>query len=236
MGANPAAARAVTAPHRLLWAREFLSLPKLLAAPWRAPVVVPPFGRGRPVLVLPGFINGEGSTALLRASLASAGFDTHGWGEGMNFGARADAMARLGQRVTDLGRASGGELILIGWSLGGLFARVLAQQHPQACRLVVTLGSPFSGDRRANNAWRLYEAINDHAVDNPPLSGDPGVKPRARTIAVWSARDGIVAPRCAEGEPEQSDRRIEVPFKHFELVAARGAVAAVLQILREELE
>jgi hypothetical protein len=230
MGADPAAP-----PPRSLYAREFLALPKLLSAPWRKPVVVPPFGRGRPVLVLPGFMNGERSTALLRASLTSAGFEAHGWGEGMNFGARADAMARLGQRVEALGRASGGELILIGWSLGGLFARVLAQQHPEACRLVVTLGSPFSGDRRANNAWRLYEAINDHKVDNPPLAGDPGVKPHVRTIAVWSARDGIVAPRCAEGEAGQSDLRIEMPFKHFELVAARGAVAALLRILREEL-
>jgi len=223
------------APHRLLWAREFLSLPKLLAAPLRAPVRVPPFGRGRPVLVLPGFMNGARSIALLRASLASAGFAVHDWGEGMNLGARADAMARLGQRVEALGRASDGQLILIGWSLGGLYARVLAQQHPAACRLVITLGSPFSGDRRANNAWRLYEAINDHKVDNPPLAGDPGVKPPVRTIAVWSARDGIVAPRCAEGGEGQSDRRIEVPFKHFELVSARGAVAAVLRILREEL-
>lgn len=216
--------------------REFLSLPKLLAAPWRRPVVVPPFGHGRPVLVLPGFMNGESSTALLRASLTSAGFDAHGWGEGMNFGARADALERLSRRIDDLGRASGGELILIGWSLGGMFARALAQRHPEACRLVVTLGSPFAGDRRANNAWRLYEALNDHKVDNPPFSEDPGVKPLARTIAIWSARDGIVAPSCAAGEAGQSDVRIEVPFKHFELVAARAAVGAVLQILREELE
>lgn len=185
---------------------------------------------------MPGFMNGERSTALLRASLASAGFAVHGWGEGINFGARTDAMVRLGQKVEALGRASGGELILIGWSLGGLFARVLAQQHPEACRLVVTLGSPFSGDRRANNASRLYEAINDHKVDNPPLTGDPKVKPLARTIAVWSVRDGIVAPACAMGEAVQSDLRIEVPFKHFELVASRGAVVSVLRILRENLD
>jgi pimeloyl-ACP methyl ester carboxylesterase len=230
MGADPAAA-----PPRSLYLREYLALPKLLAAPWRAPVVVPPFGRGRPVLVLPGFMNGESSTALLRASLTSAGFEAHGWGEGMNFGARVDAMERLGRRLDELGQRSGGEVILIGWSLGGLFARVLAQHYPAACSLVVTLGSPFSGDRRANNAWRLYEALNDHKVDAPPFSEDPGVKPWARTIAVWSARDGIVAPSCAAGDAGQSDLRIEVPFKHFELVAARGAVAAVLQILREEL-
>lgn len=231
MGAEPA-----TAPPRWRYAREYLALPKILAAPWRAPVVVPPFGRGRPVMVLPGFMTGESSTALLRASLASAGFEAHGWGEGMNFGARVDGLARVGQRIAELGQRSSGQVILVGWSLGGLFVRALAQRHPEACRLVVTLGSPFSGDRRANNAWRLYEALNSHKVDNPPFPEDPAVKPRARTIAIWSAQDGIVAPRGAAGEDGQSDLRIELAYKHFELVAARGAVGEILQILRENLD
>ena len=60
-------------------------------------------------------------------------------------------------------------------------------------RVVMTLGSPFSGDRRANNAWRVYEALNDHKVDAVPFPEDPGEKPPVRTIAVWSPRDGIVA-------------------------------------------
>lgn len=211
-------------------------MPKIHAAPLRAPVVVPPFGRGRPVLVLPGMMSSDRATALLRNSLAQAGFAPHGWGEGMNTGAHPATIDRIGERLAELGRASGGQVILIGWSLGGLYARALAQRHPEACSLVVTLGSPFSGDRRANNAWRLYEALNDHKVDSPPFAEDPGVKPAARTIAVWSARDGIVAPQCAAGEAWQSDVRIEVHFKHFELASARGAVAAVLQILREELD
>ncbi|MFM9935496.1 MAG: esterase/lipase family protein [Novosphingobium sp.] len=236
MAADPAGASSAGAPPRWRYALEYLSLPKLLAAPLRAPVVVPPFGQGRPVIVLPGFMTGEASTSLLRASLTSAGFEAHGWGEGMNFGARVDALERIGRRIDALGQASGGQVILIGWSLGGMFARALAQRHPEACSLVVTLGSPFSGDRRANNAWRLYEALNDHKVDNPPFPEDPGVKPMARTIAVWSARDGIVAPRCAAGQEGQSDLRIEVPFKHFELVASRGAVTKSLEILRDNLD
>lgn len=223
------------APPRWRWALEFLALPKIHAAPLRAPVVVPPFGRGRPVIVIPGMLSSDRATALLRHSLEKAGFVVEGWGQGMNTGARPAEIARLEARLCDLAARSGEPVVLIGWSLGGLYARVLAQRHPDACRLVMTLGSPFSGDRRANNAWRVYEALNDHKVDAPPFAEDPGEKPPVRTIALWSRRDGIVAPLCARGEAGQADRAVEVPFKHFELASARGAVRAVLGLLREEL-
>ncbi len=226
---------AAAAPPRRLWAAEFLALPKVYAAPLRAPVIVAPFGQGRPALVLPGLVSSDRATALLRNSLTKAGFAAHGWDEGVNLGPRPAQIDRVAQKLADLGRASGGQVILIGWSLGGLYARALAQRHPEACALVLTLGSPFAGDRRANNAWRLYEALNDHKVDAAPFPEDPAVKPAARTIAVWSARDGIIAPQCAAGEAGQSDLQVEVPFKHFELATARGAVAEVLRILREEL-
>jgi pimeloyl-ACP methyl ester carboxylesterase len=233
--ANAGSGPASRAPPRWRWALEFLALPKIHAAPLRPPVAVPPFGAGQPVIVIPGMMSSDRATALLRRSLARAGFVVEGWGQGMNTGARPAQIARLEQRMADLAARTGKPVVLIGWSLGGLFARVLAQRHPEACRLVLTLGSPFSGDRRANNAWRVYEALNDHTVDAPPFAEDPGVKPPVRTIAVWSRRDGIVAPHCARGEAGQSDRAIEVPYRHFELASASGAVKAVLEILREEL-
>lgn len=223
------------APPRWRWALEFLALPKIHAAPLRPAVIVPPFGRGRPVIVIPGLLSADRATALLRRSLAKAGFVVEGWGQGMNTGPRPAEIARLEQRLCDLAARTGKPVVLIGWSLGGLYARVLAQRHPHACRLVLTLGSPFSGDRHANNGWRVYELLNDHTVDAPPFAEDPGEKPPVRTIAVWSARDGIVAPRSAAGEAGQSDRVIEVPYKHFELASARAAVATVLGILRDEL-
>lgn len=223
------------APPRWRWALEFLALPKIHASPLRPPVVVPPFGKGQPVIVIPGLLSSDRTTALLRHSLAKAGFVVEGWGQGMNTGAQPEKIARLEQRLEDFAAQTGEPVVLIGWSLGGLYARVLARRFPDACRLVVTLGSPFSGDRRANNAWRVYEALNDHKVDAAPFAEDPALKPPVRTIAVWSKRDGIVAPRSAEGEAWQSDRQVEVPFKHFEMASASGAVRTVLGLLREEL-
>ncbi len=227
---NPA-----VAPARWRCAAEFLALPQIQVAPLRRPVTVPAFGRGQPAIVIPGLLSNDRSTALLRNSLSKAGFVVEGWEQGLNTGARPAQIARLEARMCEFAARTGKPVVLIGWSLGGLFARVLAQHHPDACCLVLTLGSPFSGDRRANNAWRVYEALNDHTVDAPPFAEGPGEKPLVRTVAVWSRRDGIVAPRSAQGEAGQADRVVEVPYKHFELASARGAVRAVLGLLREEL-
>ncbi|MEL6529462.1 MAG: alpha/beta fold hydrolase [Pseudomonadota bacterium] len=125
-------------------------------------------------------------------------------------------------------------MILLGWSLGGLYARVLAQRHPDKAAMVVTLGTPFSGDRKANNAWRLYNAINDHTVDAPTLPDDPSVKPPVRTVAVWSANDGVIAPECARGEASERDVEIEVPFRHFAMGSDRRAIEQIVAILDQE--
>ena len=83
--------------------------------------------------------------------------------------------------------------MVIGWSLGGLYAREMARAAPDKVRAVVTLGSPVWGDRRRyTNVWKLYERIAGHPVDNPPIR-DRKPKPPVPTLAIWSRRDGIVA-------------------------------------------
>jgi pimeloyl-ACP methyl ester carboxylesterase len=114
-------------------------------------------------MVIPGFLATDFSTVILRRTLEAAGYRVYGWGLGLNLGARKDLLERLEEQ---LGRAARhGPVSLVGWSLGGLYARELAKLRPSKVARVITLGSPFSGDARANNAWRLYEMINDHKVD-----------------------------------------------------------------------
>src|SRR3546814_15481847 len=75
---------------------------------------------------------------------------------------------------------------------------------------VVTLGSPFSGDPRHNNVWRLYELVAGHRVDEPPLKVELGVKPQVPTFALCSRRDGTVAQACASRTEGQSDREVKL--------------------------
>jgi len=109
--------------------------------------------------------------------------------------------------------------------------REFAKLRPAAVERVITLGSPFSGDPRANHAWRLYEWVNGHAVDNPPIRVDRAAKPPVKTIALWSKEDGIVAPACARGLPDEADHRIMVDCRHMGFTTSPAALDAIFSAL-----
>jgi pimeloyl-ACP methyl ester carboxylesterase len=186
-------------------------------------------GDGRDVLVLPGFLASDVATSRLRKSLNLAGFTAHAWGLGRNRGIKRDIFERLNTRLDSL--PLGGPVTLVGWSLGGLIAREFAKHAPDRIEKVITLGSPFSGDMRANNAWRLYEWVAGHAVDAPPIEAEPGVKPPVPTIALWSRRDGVVSPQSACGQPGETDRSFELHCTHMAFVADPAAIKTICQVI-----
>ena len=170
------------------------------------------------------------TTSALRTALARAGWRVHGWEMGVNWGARAETVDRLRERLDAI--APSGKILVVGWSLGGLFARELARAVPDRVRAIVTLGSPFSGSPKQNNVWRLYERIAGHKVDDPPL---PRIteKPPVPQLALWSRKDGLIAPRSARGLEGERDQAVEVDCTHMGFgVSARAAKTVVLEIER----
>lgn len=218
------------APPLRLWISELLEIPKLLLSPVQ-PAVPLPAGNGRAVMVLPGYLTGDVSSIRLRRSLRAAGYRAYGWDLGRNRGARADTLTRLKGRLETIHRREGKPIALVGWSLGGLFARELAKMAPEAVAMVVTLGTPFSGDPRANNAWRIYELLNGHPVDAPPVDITREAKPPVVTIAVWSPIDGIISSKSARGLPGEADRHVELHERHLGLARARNGIALIGQLL-----
>ena len=219
------------APAFKLLLAESLEGPKLLFSLFQpaAPMVR---GDGRPVIVYPGFLANDLSTLLLRRSLTAANYEAFGWGLGSNWGARAAMLDKLVQRLeTAVVQGNGHRASLIGWSLGGIYAREVAKLRPDLVDRVMTLGSPFSGDPRANNGWWLYEFINDHSVDAPPLEIDAPIKPPVPTYAVWSPIDGVVAPAAACGLPGESDQQFEIRVRHLSLARAPEAIALIGDLL-----
>ena len=190
---------------------------------------------GAPALVIPGFLAHDRSTLELRRALADAGFRVHPWRQGWNLGARADTLERL-KRAVDLCGAEQ-PMVVVGWSLGGLYARELARAEPDRVRAVVTLGSPVWGDRRRyTNVWKLYERIAGHPVDDPPIP-DSEDKPPVPTLALWSRRDGIVGAPSARGTEQTRDKAFEVDSTHMGFAMSRKgtrqAVAEVVRFLKE---
>ncbi|WP_338245142.1 alpha/beta hydrolase [Aurantiacibacter hainanensis] len=213
--------------------REGLAIPRVLLNPLRPPKKGANFGRGRAALVIPGLTTGDISTTLLRRTLKTRGFLPEGWKQGLNLGADAAKLKSLEARIGELQRQTGHKVVLIGWSLGGLYARVLAHRCAHMVDMVVTVASPFSGDRHANRAWKLYEAINDHTVDNPPFSESVSAKPPVPTIAVWSAKDGIVAPDCCRGGEGEADHTVRIDAPHFTLGTSASCIEKILAKMAE---
>lgn len=227
---SPIAADGAAAPALPLLARETLSFAYMRAAATFLPAVPLDIeGCGRKVIVLPGFMASDQTTARFRRSLDAAGFESHGWGLGRNRGVRADIFDRLDARLDALSLDE--PVVLVGWSLGGLIAREYAKRSPERVARVVTLGSPFSGDPRANNAWRLYEFIAGYKVDAPPVDIALGEKPPVDTHAFWSSRDGVVAPASARGLPHESDRQTQLDCTHMAFIAGPEAIRAVAAAL-----
>lgn len=215
---------------KLLWG-ELASLGARKAAPEAPRPAVNP----QPVMLLPGFGAHPMRMRRMERALAAAGHHVHHWGLGFNLGPTPENFAYLLRRTVDLARMHGRPLVLVGWSLGGLFAREIARRQPDAVAKVITMGTPFSGDRRANNAWRAYQFITGLDVDEPPVPCEFAVKPPVPTVALWSPRDGVVHPRSACGRPGERDRAIAMRCTHLGFSSDSRVFAEVLrQIDRED--
>jgi pimeloyl-ACP methyl ester carboxylesterase len=170
-----------------------------------------PRGDGHPVLALPGFLASDLSMAPLRRYLSELGYDTHGWQMGRNTGGVSRMRAALRDRLAAIHATTGRKVSLVGWSLGGVYARDLALQAPQMVRSVITLGSPFAGDVRATNATRLYEAMSGETVEGDTelrraIAGD---LPMSAT-SIYSRADGIVNWRTCLLRSSDTAENIEV--------------------------
>lgn len=224
-------------PSRLLFALELRALPELGSFFASLPMLtaVTPRGDGHPVLVLPGLVTSDRSTVPLRTFLKTKGYDVHGWEQGRNYGPLPGVERKMIDKVKSLADRHGRKVSLVGWSLGGIYARQLAKVLPDEVRLVVTLGSPFNGDPRATNAWRLYEFTSGHRVANKEehMGGTISDSPPVPTTAIYSRTDGICAwQTCMENELPHTES-IEIEGSHCGLGHHPAAVFAIADRLAQ---
>ncbi|MEP7181952.1 MAG: alpha/beta hydrolase [Betaproteobacteria bacterium] len=176
-----------------------------------------PRGDGHPVLVFPGLIAGDLSTAPLRRYIEDRGYAAHPWKLGRNLGPRDGVMERCLARLKQLRREHGQKVSLIGWSLGGIYARELAKLAPKDVRLVITLGTPFTGHPKATNAWRLYEWMAGHKLGSAEFHGPLRAPPPLPTTSIYSRSDGIVAWQCSVEKAGPQAENIEIESSHVGL-------------------
>ncbi len=195
------------------------------ALPW---LRLSPQGDGHAVLVLPGLVASDASTRMLREFLKRRGYDAHGWGLGRNYGPRAGVEQAMLALIDKLHAQSGRRISLIGQSLGGVYARLLAAQRPDQVRGVITLGSPVSGHPRSSNAWRVYEFTSGTSSVDPQRWKQVTQAPRVPTTSIYSRTDGVVAWRTSvEAGQRANTENIEVISSHIGMAVHPAVLFAV---------
>lgn len=210
-----------------------------LRAPWEfgasiaaLPILMSaPRGDGHPVLVFPGLAASDLSTGPLRRYLKDRNYAPHRWRQGRNLGPRPGVLADCERMVALLRERYGRKVSLIGWSLGGIYARETAKKMPDSVRSVITLGTPFAGHPRATNAWQLYEFVSGEHVDNRRDWEEIKRAPPVPTTSIYSRTDGIVAWQCSVQEAAPQTENIEVEASHVGL----GINPAVLYAIADRL-
>jgi len=174
-------------------------------------------GDGHPVLVIPGFMGSNTSTRRLRKFIKKLGYLPYDWGLGRNYADIEDVDTLL-NRIDEIYHK---HQALIGWSLGGVYARELSKQRPNFIRQVITLGSPFAGITEPNNAVWLYEMLKGKSVkslDLVWLESLPKPAP-VPTTAVYSKEDGVVSWKvCLEKKEDEFHQNVEIKGSHTGLV------------------
>jgi pimeloyl-ACP methyl ester carboxylesterase len=122
---------------------------------------------------------------------------------------------------------------LIGWSLGGIYARELAKELPDLVRSVITLGSPFSGPPRATNAWRFFELVSGQSAEDHELVDQIKVAPRVPTTSIFSATDGVVAWQCSINPDEPHCENVAVMASHIGMGMNPLALAVIADRLAQ---
>ncbi len=190
-------------------------------------------GDGHPVLVLPGFLTNDLSTRPLRRFLDKIGYKSHRWKLGCNFGSPKFVDKCL-TRLEEVYKAEGRKVSIIGWSLGGVYAREVARRAPEMVRQVITLGSPFAGIKKKNNVSWIYTILSGKRVEdlNDEAISQIMEPPPVPSTAIFSKGDGIVSwMDCQELQESPITQNIQVKGSHCGL----GFNPSVLLCLADRL-
>jgi pimeloyl-ACP methyl ester carboxylesterase len=232
-----ATAQTLRPPSRTLMFLEGRAVPELGAFLGALPLLgLAPHGDGHPVLVLPGLVASDVSTRPLRAFLRTRGYAVSGWRQGRNLGLRPGVQHTMVDLVHELNDTHGRTVSLVGWSLGGLYARQLAKMMPKRVRQVITLGSPFASSPKATNAWRIYEMASGRRAEDedPRFGGTLASAPPVPTTAIFSRSDGICAWQGCREQSSHMAESIEVESSHCGMGHHPAAVYAVADRLAQK--
>ncbi len=196
-------------------------------------------GDGHPVVIFPGLGANGSAMAALRNHCRSLGFEAVDWGQGFNTGPQGDLdawLANLQSQIADTLAPYAEPATLIGWSLGGLYARELAKLMAPRIRQVITIGTPFNADADHTRVGWLFRLLSGSAAaHDPALSLRLRTPPPVRTTSIYSKTDGVVAwQTCCHDKRFRLVHDIEVDSSHIGMGWNRDVLSAVTDRLGQQ--
>ncbi|MFN9470316.1 alpha/beta fold hydrolase [Acidovorax sp.] len=172
-----------------------------------------PRGDRHAVVIFPGLATNGVVTRPLQSFCERLGYDCFDWGMGLNVGPQGDVqewLAALAQRILNLTESHADPISLVGWSLGGIYAREVAKRVPTRVRQVVTIGTPFAGTAEHTNVGSLYRMLNGGVPPtDPDLCALLSAAPPVPTTSIYSRSDGVVAWQACVDRGHDNRRRVE---------------------------
>lgn len=194
-------------------------------------------GDGHPVVIYPGLGAGAMTTSQLRGYLKACNFRVYDWGLGVNRGPEGPMDVWLGSlvdRVGDLHARHGQRVSLIGWSLGGVYAREVAKQRPDSVRQVITLATPFRSMGGGNHAGALFKLMGgDTSRLTPALQARISERPPVPTTSIYSESDGMVSWRSCLERPGPQVENVAVDASHLGMATHAGVMRVVADRLAQ---
>lgn len=223
-------------PSKTLWAAELPRAAWTVATWWRhrGLLATAPRGDGRTVMLLPGLFNTDRSNFVLRRYLQRLGYRVEGWGLGRNLGVRTvGENAKILIAEAERLYAEAGPITLVGVSLGGIIARLVAHERPDLIGGVITVSSPFAGSGRSTNVWLAFQLMTGERLDDPAViarSARIAAPLAVPTTALWSASDGLVAGEICRDNYCTS---VEIRSSHLGVQVKPEALLAIARALAD---
>jgi len=192
-------------------------------------------GKGKPVLLIPPYLGDDYSTAFVRRYLTSLGFTTYKWEQGFNL-IKSHYIPRLEEKLDDIYREHGEKVNIVGWSGGGIFAKIMANRHPNQVEQILTIGSPVWGVMEMKTPVSgILEFFRGKSLKerNKRFIEELEPIPNVPITCIYTKTDGLLPwKHCMEAESYRDDiKNIEVYGSHSGL----GANASVLLITANAL-
>lgn len=193
-----------------------------------------PKADGHPVLLLPGFMTHDISMAPLQTFLNAKGYNAHAWNGGINWGPSEERMEHIKTRLKEVYEENGQQKVsLVGWSLGGIYARELAREFPEMVRDVISLGSPFEAVNHPESTvvGKLFSYINPDV--EPAMSFDPSLPIEPPMTSIYTQEDGVAHWQACLLKENKKTENIEVKSSHIGLIVCPQVLTVLLDRLAQ---